>query len=99
MKENGQTYDPCDVDICNGIEIDGNYVYVTTTFHPYIMGCYGKGNSPRYYQQCSTNPRLCNTVYTGDDGPGGNNTNPGYNSAYNLAASSLVGVISVLALM
>jgi hypothetical protein len=27
------------------------------------MGCFGKGSSPEIYQQCSTNPRLCNTLY------------------------------------
>ena len=63
LKNNGVEYDPCDVDICNGRKINGNYVYVTTTFHPYIMGCYGMGSSPNLYQQCSTNPRLCGVEY------------------------------------
>jgi len=57
--------DDCDVDVCNGLEISGNYMYVSTFFHPYIMGCFGKGTAPELYQQCSTNPRLCNVVYIG----------------------------------
>ena len=42
---NGKSYDYCEVDICNGIMIDGTYSYVTTFFHPYIIGCYGKGSN------------------------------------------------------
>jgi len=41
--------DDCDVDICNGLEISGNYMYVSTFFHPYIMGCFGKGSAPELY--------------------------------------------------
>ena len=47
------------------------YVYIATIFHPYFMGCYGPGSGPpKSYAQCSTNPRLCNTVYgeTGSEG-------------------------------
>lgn len=62
-KNNGMPYDDCEVDVCNGVEIGGHYMYATTFFHPYIMGCYGKGNKLELYQQCSTNPRLCNVVY------------------------------------
>lgn len=57
---NGRAYSGCDVDICNGMEIEGNYAYVTTQFHPFIMGCYGPGATgelPR--QQCSSKPRTC----------------------------------------
>jgi len=41
--------DDCDVDVCNGMEIGGNYMYVSTFFHPYIMGCFGKGTSLELY--------------------------------------------------
>ena len=41
---NGKVYDDCEVDICNGIYINGVYSYVSTLFHPYIMGCYGPGS-------------------------------------------------------
>lgn len=61
--DNGKAYDDCEVDVCNGIDVNGHYMYATTFFHPYIMGCYGKGNKIELYQQCSTNPRLCNVVY------------------------------------
>jgi len=40
----GTYYDPCDVDICNGMTIDGEYVYVTTYFFPYTVGCFSVGN-------------------------------------------------------
>lgn len=63
LYDNGKEYADCDVDICNGIMIGGHYSYVSTLFHPYIMGCFGPGSSPELYQQCSTNPRLCNVQY------------------------------------
>lgn len=62
---NGNEIAACDLDVCNGMELNGNYVYYSTLFHPYFMGCYGKGSKPELYAQCSTNPRLCNTVYKG----------------------------------
>lgn len=43
---NGQTYKECMVDVCNGLNLDGQYVYISTLNHPYIMGCYGPGSSP-----------------------------------------------------
>ena len=41
LHNNGLPYVSCDVDVCNGINLNGTYAYVTTLFHPYIMGCYG----------------------------------------------------------
>ena len=64
-KEGGRAYSDCEVDICNGVTVDGNYMYATTLFHPYVMGCYGRGNKVELYQECSENPRLCNIEYTG----------------------------------
>ena len=29
------------------------------------MGCYGPGDSPKMYQECSANPRLCGIKYEG----------------------------------
>lgn len=58
-KKDGTSYSDCEVDICNGVEIAGQYMYVNTFFHPYIVGCYGKGGNPHVSQQCSTNPRKC----------------------------------------
>lgn len=61
---NGQKRENCDVDICNGFDdANGNYVYQSTFHHPYVMGCFGKGSSPEVYQQCTSQPRLCNTQY------------------------------------
>ena len=45
---NEQQYDPCEVDVCNGLEIDGHYSYVSTLFHPFFMGCYGPGKFSDY---------------------------------------------------
>ena len=59
LHSNGQEYAGCDVDVCSGMTINGQYAYVSTLFHPYIMGCYGAGNSPSYRQGCSENPREC----------------------------------------
>jgi hypothetical protein len=58
----GTAYGDCDVDVCNGMEIDGEYAYVATFFHPYIMGCYGPGNNATFSQSCSTVPRACNVT-------------------------------------
>jgi hypothetical protein len=41
---NGQEYGDCEVDICNGMTINGAYAYVSTLHHPYIMGCFGPGS-------------------------------------------------------
>ena len=59
---NGETYAGTDVDVCNGLTINGVYAYVSTLFHPYFIGCYGKGSSPSVGQQCSTNPRIQGAV-------------------------------------
>jgi len=48
--ENGKRYNDCDVDVCNGIEIGGQYSYVATDFHPYVQGCFGPGSNPGYSQ-------------------------------------------------
>ena len=57
---NGEAYDDCEVDICNGRMIGGHYAYVSTNFHPYIMGCFGSGPEvENMYQECSANPRHC----------------------------------------
>lgn len=41
------------------MEIDGQYSYVSTFFHPYIVGCYGAGNQIKFAQSCSKNSRRC----------------------------------------
>ena len=59
--KSGKKRENCDVDICSGFtDGNGNYAYQSTFHHPYLVGCYGKGSSTEIYQQCSTNPRLCN---------------------------------------
>ena len=41
-------YAYCDVDVCNGISVNGFYGYATTFFAPYAVGCFGPGNNPIY---------------------------------------------------
>ena len=57
LKSNGQLYSECELDICNGLYINGHYSYVATKSHPYIMGCFGPGISPQWQAQCTSNPK------------------------------------------
>ena len=59
LHSGGNAMGDCDVDVCNGFDLNGHYSYVTTLFHPYIVGCYGPGSMPNYSQACSANPRTC----------------------------------------
>ncbi len=47
---NGNLWQPCDVDVCNGLWINGQYAYVSTSFHPYLIGCFGRGSNSSYAQ-------------------------------------------------
>ncbi|CDW77193.1 UNKNOWN [Stylonychia lemnae] len=67
-RKDGKLWQPCDVDICNGVIFqDLNYGYVATMFHPYTVGCYGPGNAPQnFLASCSSNARKClgkNSIY------------------------------------
>ena len=59
----GKLYEGCDVDVCNGLFIDGEYGYVTTIFHPFVIGCYGPGSNPGFSHSCSLKPRTCESGY------------------------------------
>lgn len=59
FKDETTVFDSCDVDICNGRVIGGQYGYVANIRHPYFVGCWGPGNFPEYRQQCTYNPRVC----------------------------------------
>ncbi len=55
-KANGQLWQPCDVDICNGVRDGNTYYYVSSMFFPYFVGCWGPGsNSETFRPSCSTN--------------------------------------------
>lgn len=43
-KDDGTVWADCDVDMCGGAVIEGSYGYATTIFHPYFVGCWGRGN-------------------------------------------------------
>ena len=60
FKLDGTLWQPCDVDVCNGVRSGDNYFYVATMFHPYFVGCFGPSNSAMGLSaSCSSNPRLC----------------------------------------
>ncbi len=46
--DDGELVSSCDVDVCNGATINGNYGYFATNFHPYVPACFGPGNSPTF---------------------------------------------------
>ena len=58
-KKDGTLWQPCDIDACNGVTINQNYVYVSTLFHPYTVGCWGPSSTPSFPASCSTNSRTC----------------------------------------
>ncbi|CDW74997.1 UNKNOWN [Stylonychia lemnae] len=63
-KENGNLWQPCEVDICNGRLFGDNYAYVATMFFPYVVGCWGPGNlGMNYKAECSSKPRLCKSGF------------------------------------
>jgi hypothetical protein len=57
--DNGKSYNDCEVDVCNGHWVGDDYFYVSTFFHPWVIGCYGPGNYPELSQSCSGKPRQC----------------------------------------
>lgn len=59
----GQTYSACNVDVCNGLWLDGYYSYVATPFHPYNPGCFGPGSTVSYGPQCTTNSEVCYSTW------------------------------------
>mmetsp|Transcript_40523 Transcript_40523/g.39044 ORF Transcript_40523/g.39044 Transcript_40523/m.39044 type:complete len:118 (-) Transcript_40523:40-393(-) len=62
----GSEWSSCDVDICNGLYVDDtNYGYVSTSFHPYFLGCWGPGNNATVSVECSTNGRYCASSSSG----------------------------------
>eukprot|EP00347_Sterkiella_histriomuscorum_P010664 403375398 len=59
FNDRGSLWQPCEVDVCNGLFINNQYAYVSTMFHPYFIGCWGPTNKPTLQQSCSANPRQC----------------------------------------
>ncbi|CDW82983.1 UNKNOWN [Stylonychia lemnae] len=62
--KNGDLWQPCDVDMCNGIQFgdptNPYYVYVATMFFPYTVGCWGPSNRVRnVVPRCSSNVQAC----------------------------------------
>lgn len=60
--DNGDLFDACDLDYCNGATIDGVYGYAATAYHPYLPSCYGPATSRGSYQQeCTSNAPYCSS--------------------------------------
>ncbi|CDW91811.1 UNKNOWN [Stylonychia lemnae] len=60
-KRDGTLWQPCDIDLCNGVEIAGVYYYATTMFHPYTVGCWGPGPKKTISEECSNNVKVCSS--------------------------------------
>ena len=59
----GEIWQPSDVDICNEKIIDGEYVYLTTQFYPYTVGCWGPAETTVIVTpSCTANARTITTV-------------------------------------
>ena len=58
-RDSHNNWSPCDVDVCNGVYVNGVYSYAMTDFHPYSIGCWGPGNVQTIAQGCSSNPKRC----------------------------------------
>lgn len=63
-RADGELWNPCDVDMCNGRAFDAtHYGYVATMFFPYTVGCWGPGNRGANVQPtCSDNARFCDNA-------------------------------------
>lgn len=53
----GEVWACDDLDVCNGFWLDdGAYAYASTTFYPYLVGCWGPGPTTHaHVPGCSTN--------------------------------------------
>lgn len=60
-RRDGELWQPCDVDACNGLYIGEEYVYVTSMFFPYTVGCWGPAplSASSYIASCTTNANVC----------------------------------------
>lgn len=59
-KSAGALWQPCDVDACNGVTVNGEYVYASTLFFPYTVGCWGPATKQSQYAAgCSSNTNTC----------------------------------------
>jgi len=63
-KATGALWQPCDVDACNGVTVNGKYVYASTLFFPYTVACWGPATKQSSFgAACSSNT---NTCYAGE---------------------------------
>ena len=63
----GELWACADHDVCNGTFIDGNYVYLSTTTFPYVLGCFGPAPQQEYAVTCSTASCPDSSVKPDDD--------------------------------
>jgi len=90
FKTDGSLWQPCDVDVCNGVKEGDIYYYVSTMFHPYLVGCFGPGNDGHGLSaSCSANARVCDSTTA---------SNARSTSSYFQALMLVLGLLYVLSL-
>lgn len=87
--DDGENWQPGDVDVCNGRFINGEYAYVTTRFYPYTIGCWGPG------PVTSTFSPTCTQNSKNDYGKNNLST---YASFLQLAQSLIIGLAVLIGL-
>eukprot|EP00347_Sterkiella_histriomuscorum_P006962 403350773 len=89
FKNAKELWQPCDVDVCNGLQQNGEYFYVMTLFHPYTINCWGPSvTANSYHAQCSANTYVCGeTPSYMDDGGNGSSSAYYFNQFYNLSVA------------
>ena len=95
-KSNGDFWGCDDHDICNGTFIDGNYVYVSTSTFPYILGCFGPGAAQEYSATCSSYSCSASS-YSYSGGSSGSSSDSGTTDAEEEAAIHSMGISATAA--
>ena len=53
--QNGELWSCSDHDACNGVFINNEYFYVSTTTFPYVLGCFGPASGAQAYAVTCSN--------------------------------------------
>lgn len=59
LDSTGMAWNDCELDVCNGVFVDGWYGYASSYYFPYTVGCYGPGNYNTLSPTCSSLVRSC----------------------------------------
>ena len=104
----GSSWTCSEHDVCNGAFVDNQYVYVSTSEFPYVVGCWGPATTQTHKATCSTNNCPSTAASTTDDsttgsttdtsGTGGVTTNVvNKDGAYTLAFGAVAALSGALA--